>query len=264
MSRFLVMADWRNNAPHLTAKAIADLESSIPAYQRDARTKGIPQLGAGVIFPILEDELVIDPFPIPDHWPRGYGLDVGWNRTAALWRCYDPDAKPRVHYLYDEHYRGEADPTVHGAAIRKRGLWIPGRIDPASRGRNQTDGLKLLSIYRKAIYGEEDLSVGMRLLGIARNAVESGIYDQWMLMNQGLFKVFRHRCPNWLAERRLYRRDEKGQVIKSFDHAMDAGRYNVASGDGWLQAAPLPILKDPIDAFASGGRREGLSWMAGM
>jgi hypothetical protein len=39
---------------------------------------------------------------------------------------------------------------------------VPGRIDPAARGRKQDDGKKMLALYRKAIYGEEDLSVGMR------------------------------------------------------------------------------------------------------
>jgi hypothetical protein len=61
-----------------------------------------------------------------------------------------------------------------------------------------------------------------------------------MALQSGLLKVMRGRCPNWLAERRLYRRDEKGQVIKKFDHAMDAGRYNFASGDAWLVAEPAP------------------------
>jgi hypothetical protein len=142
VSRFLVTADWDNNAPHLTAQAKKDLWDSIPAYQKDARTKGIPQLGAGVIFPVPEDDLLVDAKPIPKHWLRGYGLDVGWNRTAAIWRAKDPDSG--VTYLYDEHYRAEADPKIHGAFIAQRGIWIPGRIDPAARGRKQDDGDKLI------------------------------------------------------------------------------------------------------------------------
>ncbi|HXU01256.1 MAG TPA: hypothetical protein VN903_09705, partial [Polyangia bacterium] len=70
MSRFIVTADWDNNAPHLTEDAKAELKASIPAYQLDARTRGIPQLGAGVIYPIPDDDIECDPFSIPDHWPR--------------------------------------------------------------------------------------------------------------------------------------------------------------------------------------------------
>jgi hypothetical protein len=71
--------------PHLSAEQKAELWGSIPPYQRDARSKGIPQLGSGAIYPVPESEIVVDPFEIPLHWPRGYGLDVGWNRTAAIW-----------------------------------------------------------------------------------------------------------------------------------------------------------------------------------
>jgi hypothetical protein len=35
--------------------------------------------------------MVVDPFELPLHWPRGYGLDVGWNQIAAVWRAHDRD-----------------------------------------------------------------------------------------------------------------------------------------------------------------------------
>lgn len=35
---------------------------------------------------------------------------------------------------------------------------------------------------------------------------------------------------NLAAEYRLYRRDDKGKIIKAFDHALDALRYGVMSG----------------------------------
>lgn len=258
LSRYIVTADWDSNAPHLTAEAKHELYASIPEYQKDARTKGIPQLGAGVIYPIPDEDILVDAFAIPDHWPRGYGLDVGWNRTAALWIAKNPDTG--VKYFYDEHYRGEADPTVHGRAIAKRGLWIPGRIDPAARGRSQEDGVQLLKLYRAAIYGEEDLTVGARMLGTAVNAVESGIYDTLMDLSSGMLKVMRHRCPNWLAERRLYRRNEKGVIVKRLDHALDAGRYAHASGELWLVQKPAPIVVDPLTRFVGTGT-EGFGWM---
>lgn len=265
MSRFLITADWDNNAPHLTAQAKKDLWESIPAYQKDARTKGIPQLGAGVIFPVPEEDLLVDAFVLPKHYLRGYGLDVGWNRTGAIWIAKDPDSG--VKYLYDEHYRAEADPKIHGAFIAQRGVWIPGRIDPAARGRKQDDGDKLIRLYRAAIYGDKDQEQknhGAQMLKPANNAVESGLYDILIAMQQGTFKVMRGRCPNWLAERRLYRRDERGHVIKKFDHAIDASRYGFASGDAWLVAEPAPPRQvDRAARFASGGSSQeaGLAWM---
>jgi len=260
MSRFIVTADWDNNAPHLTDSAKKELFDSIPKYQQDARTKGIPQLGAGVIYPIQEEDILCDPFPIPPHYKRGYGLDVGWRFTAVIWDAVDPDTG--IAYRYDEYYMSEKSPEVHGAAIARRGKWIPGKIDPAAHQRKQDDGQRLMMLYRKAIYGEEDLSIGIALLTPAVNAVETGIYDELMAMQQGMLKVFRHRCPNWMSQRRLYRRNERGEVIKQNDHALDAGRYRTASGNKWLVQQPIEVAPDPIDRFSSAGTSgEAHGWM---
>jgi hypothetical protein len=173
-----------------------------------------------------------------------------------------------AHHLYDEHYRSETAPEIHAAAIRQRGSWIPGRIDPAARGRAQADGEKLLTLYRRAIYGSEDVSVGIRLLQPANNAVESGLYAMLMALQQGMLKVFRNRCEKWLGERRMYRRDEKGRVVKQFDHALDASRYALCSGDNWLAAVPASdggrdAPTDPFGRFTGSGGAS-LSWMSNL
>jgi phage terminase large subunit-like protein len=214
--RFVIMATW-DDVPHLSEQVKKELWEAIPPYQRDARAKGIPQLGSGAIFPVPESDILCDPFELPDYWPRCYALDVGWNRTAALWLAQDPGS--RIAYAYSEHYRGQAEPSVHAEGIRARGDWIPGVIDPAARGRSQRDGEQLLQNYR---------DLGLKLTP-ADNAVESGLYDVWEMMSGGRFKVFRH-LQNWLSEYRLYRRDEKGRVVKVNDHLMDCTRYGVASG----------------------------------
>ncbi len=56
-------------------------------------------------------------------------------RTAAVWGAWDRDDD--VLYVYSEHYRGQAEPVIHAESIRSRGQWIPGVIDPASRGRGR-------------------------------------------------------------------------------------------------------------------------------
>ena len=54
---------------------------SYPAHEREARTLGIPTLGSGLIFPVLEDNIVIEPIPIPRHWPQIGGIDFGWGSS---------------------------------------------------------------------------------------------------------------------------------------------------------------------------------------
>lgn len=215
-TRAVIMATW-DDAPHLTAEMKRDMLATYPPFQRDARSKGIPQLGSGAIYPVPESEILVDPFDIPAHWPRVYGLDVGWNRTAALWLANDRDTQ--TVYAYAEYYRGQAEPSVHASAIRARGDWIPGVIDPAARGRSQVDGRQLISDYR---------DLGLTLYE-ADNAVEAGIFAVYERLSCSRLKVFR-TCSNYLAEYRLYRRDDKGRIVKASDHLLDAKRYGIVSG----------------------------------
>lgn len=223
--KFVVMATW-DDVPHLTAAVKAELYAAIPPFQRDARSKGVPQLGAGAIYPIPEDDITIADFALPAHWPRCYGMDVGWNRTAAVWGAIDREDS--TVYLYSEHYKGQAEPVVHTTSIQARGIWIPGVIDPASRGRAQKDGEQLLQAYK-------DLGLDV---GMADNGVEAGIHRVWERMSGGKLKVFKS-CQHWLGEYRMYRRDEKGHVVKNNDHLMDATRYLVASGLDRACVAPV-------------------------
>lgn len=225
VSRGVVMAGW-NDVPHIPKHEQRDLLKTIPPYQRDARTKGIPQLGAGAIYPIAETEITCDPFKIPAHWPRCYALDVGWKRTAALWGALDREIN--CWYLYAEYYRGHAEPSVHAAAIKARGEWIPGCIDPAARGRGQRDGEQLTENYR-------DLGLD---LSLADHAVEAGIFDVYNRLSTGGLKVFSLlKC--WLAEYRIYRRDEIGRIAHTADHLMDDTRYLVRTGQSICITEPI-------------------------
>jgi phage terminase large subunit-like protein len=222
--KFVVNATW-DDAPHLTESQKQELLSSIPAYQRDARSKGIPQLGSGAIYPLSEEEITIEPFDIPPTWPKVYALDVGWNRTAVLWGAWDQQSD--VVYLYSEYYRGQAEPVIHAEAIKARGEWIPGVIDPAARGRSQKDGTRLVDDY-----------IALKLhLSYAENAVEAGLLNVWQRLSTGRLKVFKG-LQNFLAEYRIYRRDEKGNIVKEHDHLMDDCRYLCMSGLAVAMTAP--------------------------
>lgn len=211
----LIMAGW-DDVPHLGEAEKKRMLAETPPHLRDARSKGIPSLGAGAIYPVPESEIKVPDFAIPAHWLRLYSMDVGWNRTAVLWGAKDPDTD--IIYLVSEHYRGQAEPSVHANAIQARGKTLRGVIDPASRGRSQDDGTQLLQSYR---------DLGLHLV-LANNGVESGIYEVWQRLSSGRLKVF-GSLSNFFQEYRIYRRDEKGRVIKDNDHLMDCARYLCAA-----------------------------------
>ncbi len=243
-SKHVTTATW-DCVPHLSTKVKEELWNSIPPFQRDARSKGVPQLGSGAIYPVPETDILVDDFPIPDHWSRFYGMDVGWNRTAVGWYALDRDND--IVYRIGEHYRGEAEPAIHAQAVKARGEWIPGVIDPAARGRNQKDGAQLLQVY---------IDLGLDL-EVAFNGVESGIYEVWQRMSSGRFKVFKS-CQNWTFEFRLYRRDEKGRIVKSNDHAMDEMRYAIMSGIERAKTKPQEKQTENYEYFPGG---QSTGWM---
>lgn len=224
-SKYLITAGW-DDVPHLDTNVKAELLAGTPPHLRDARSKGTPSLGSGAIYPVEQSSFIVEPFAIPRHFAKGYGLDVGWNRTAGGFGAWDRDSD--VIYIYSEHYQGQKEPSLHAAAIRARGEWLKGAIDPAANGRGQRDGEQLMADYQ---------DLGLDLMN-AVNAVEAGILAVWERLSTGRLKVF-SSCQNWLAEHRLYRRNEKGHIVKKFDHLMDATRYLVVMAPLIMQTQPV-------------------------
>lgn len=247
-SKYVVMATW-DDVPHLTPAQKSELLASIPPFQRNARSKGIPQLGAGAIFPVSEDDYKVPDFAIPAHWFKNFGMDVGWNWTSAAHIAHDRDND--VIYVYRTYKRGEAEPAVHAKAIKAPGEWIPGAIDPAANGRSQVDGRKVIDLYTDE---------GLELVN-ANNAVEAGLLELWQRMSTGRLKVFAS-CADFFAEARLYRRDEKGKVVKKNDHVMDATRYAVMSALD-IATNRVPARQESEEDYIPGLRRSnaGGSWM---
>lgn len=234
----LVMAGWED-VPHLTQKQKETMLAETPPHLIDARSKGIPSIGAGAVYPLAESEFLVDDFALSPEWPRAYSFDVGWNKTAALWGALDPATK--IVYLYAEYYRGQAEPPIHAYAVRSKGDWMEGVIDPASVGSGQADGKQLSVQYKK---------LGLKL-HFADNDVEAGVAAVWQGLSTGGIKVFKS-LQNWRAEYRMYRRDEKGKIVKERDHLMDDTRYLMLSG---MKHAKLPVsrvvsveLYAPLDA----------------
>jgi phage terminase large subunit-like protein len=242
--KFYVQAGW-NHAPHLDEQEKKILLATYPAYQLKARTLGEPTLGAGAIYPIAEEDISTPLMAIPDSWPRVYGLDVGHNRTAAIWGAKNPGSG--VIVLYDEYYQAQGEAPTHAAGIKGRGGWIPGVIDPASRGRSQTDGRQLLVMYRE---------LGLKVTE-GDNSVQTGLTEVWTLMVAGLLKVMPN-CLNWWNEFRKYHRDEKGNIVKEADHLMDATRYLVKSGRDRMIVKPMRPSASPSRTASPGNDR---GWM---
>jgi phage terminase large subunit-like protein len=220
----IVCAGW-DDVPHLDPEWKKQRLASYSIHERDARTRGIPTKGSGAIYPYPESDIIEEARPIPGWWPRVYGLDVGWNCTAAVWIAFDPTTS--IYHVYAEHYQGEKLPAVHASAIKARGQYIIGAIDPKSHNRSSADGNSIVDLY---------FNEGLRIVP-ADNSVEGGIAKVSQLFATGRLRIMAC-CPNTLAELRIYRRDENGKIVKKKDHAMDALRYAIMTGLDYLEVDP--------------------------
>lgn len=202
-----------NDVAHIDDAEKKRKAANYKAHERNARMYGDPAIAEGKVFDIAEEAYVIDPIVIPKHFAKIYGMDVG-ERTAAVWLAHDREND--IVYATAEHYIEGQLPAVHAAAIKARGLWIPGEVDTSSHAKSPTDGENLFDMYRK---------LGL-LIRNADKSVEAGIYKIYERMAEGRLKIFSN-CQGLLREIRLYRRDKNGKIVKVADDRCDCLRYGI-------------------------------------
>ena len=113
-----------DDAEHYTSEQREQIIASYPEHERDARTKGLPALGSGLVFPVPDEDIAIDPIQIPRHWARINGLDFGWDHPfAAVSLAHDRDAD--IIYVTNAYRESRSTPIMHAAAIKPWGAWIP-------------------------------------------------------------------------------------------------------------------------------------------
>ena len=217
------------DALHYTRAQADQILAGYPEHERDARGHGIPVLGSGAVFPILESEIVCDPFDIPHWWPRIAGIDFGWDHpTAAAWLAHDTDTD--TIYVYADYRVSRQVVALHVDALRARGPWIPWAWpQDGYQVKDAKEGEQLQALYRKSGLNmlaqhaqfETSATVGERTA--SKVSVEAGLQDMLSRMRTGRWKVFK-TCTSWLEEYRTYHRKD-GVVVKEYDDVISASRY---------------------------------------
>lgn len=203
---------------HYTDSQKAMIIASYPLHEREARIKGIPQLGSGRVFPHRQEDLQVASFPIPSHWPRIGGLDFGWDHpSAGVLLCWDRDSD--CLYVTAAHRAKEQTPLMFSGAVKPWGAW-PWAWPHDGFQHDKGSGLQLAAQYRNQ---------GLNLLPEhatfedGSNGVEAGIADMNDRMQTGRFKVFAH-LTDWWEEFLTYHRKD-GLIVKEHDDLMAATRY---------------------------------------
>ena len=238
----VIRATW-DDAPHMTEDEQEKRLSKFPPYERDMRSRGIPMVGSGLVFPIDEESIKVEPFSLPDFWPRICGIDFGWDHPfASAWLAWDRDTD--TVYVYDCYRESKALPPMHASTIKHKSGWcIPVTWPHDGLNTDKGSGIPLAIQYRKE---------GLNLLplkfsnppgpqqkeGQGGNGVEAGLFDMLTRMEESRFKVFSN-LTEWFEEFRQYHRKD-GKIVALREDLMSATRY----ADMSLRFASVrPIVK---------------------
>ena len=173
---------------HLHESIMEQILSSYSPHEREMRRYGRPSIGSGLVFPVMEEKLIVDPVELKDHWPRICGIDFGFDHPTAH---YIP-----ISWPHDGNRRDSMGNP--GLAEQYRSL-----------------GCNFLPFHF-----ENPPALGQKKGG---NSVEEGIMALLQRMEADQFKVFA-TLGDWWEEFRMYHRKE-GKIVPIRDDLMSATRY---------------------------------------
>lgn len=211
-----------DDAEHYTPEQRAQIIASYKPHERDARAKGIPILGEGLVFAeVIESDITVQPFEIPHYWPKIGGLDFGWDHpTAAARLAWDRDTD--TVYVITAYRASQKTPAEHALALKPWGDRLPWSWPHDGLQHDKGSGEQLAEQYRDA---------GLNMLPEratfpdGSNGLEAGVSDMLMRMKSGRLKVFAH-LADWFGEFRLYHRKD-GLIVKKKDDLLSATRYGI-------------------------------------
>jgi phage terminase large subunit-like protein len=233
------------DADHYTPEERAKIIASYPPHEREARTKGIPSMGSGLIFPVVEDEIICEPFPIPATFNQIIGIDFGYDHPfGAVRMAHDPDND--IVYVTADYRKRQATPVIHAAAIKPWGDWIPVAWPHDGLRKDKDPSGKEF----KVLYADQGLNMLPTKAewedgGYGR---EAGLMDMLDRMETGRWKVFK-TCAHWLEERRMYHRKD-GVVVEERDDVLCASRYALMMLRHAAKSKPKTIVNTRAAALA--------------
>lgn len=228
-------ASW-DDAPHLSAEDKERLSASYRSHERDARTKGIPMLGEGAIFPVSDDDIKQEPFKIPSHFARMKGCDFGMDHPAAgVEIAWDRDQD--IIYVIDCYRKANEKAPYHAAWFTKANRNVPVAWPHDGMNREKVGGRVLADAYRD--HGVNMLAKSARYPKVPGEPEKGGpqpvepIVDEVLeRMLSGRFKVFSN-LSEWFDEKRSYHRKDgiiqakRDDILKATFYAVMMKRYAV-------------------------------------
>lgn len=201
----------------------------MPAWKFNMFYRAIFTRPAGLIYDSFDFEHhVIEPFAIPDHWQRYFGLDFGGVNTACVKYARRPSDNKLI--LYEEYLQGGKTAKEHGIELLRH----EPKIETAYKLPEYQEIRKPLAC--GGSFSEDQWRLEFRQGGLAVappdiKDVEVGIDRVYGFHKRNEVLVF-NTCKFYLEQKGTYSRelDDFGNPLEGIEaketfHLMDAERY---------------------------------------
>lgn len=225
-SDYLQTVTW-DECPHMSEEKKEAFLSKYPPYQRDMRSKGVPLMGSGLIYPVDTDKLKCDPFTPPAHWFIINGIDFGWDHPQAhIQLVWDRDAD--MMYITNAWKKSEKQPYEAWHIVKPWAEDIPyGWPNDGLQHKVQSSGeaVKMKDLYEEAgawfLEDKAEFEDG-------GDGVWVGIMQLLNYMSTGRLKIFSNLTE--VIEEILHYHTKtlssgKIEIVKVKDDLLDALRY---------------------------------------
>lgn len=204
------------DALHVKPEEREKIISGYKKHERDARVKGIPMLGSGVIFTEAEENISEAPIRVvPSYWKKLWGIDFGIGHPfAAVLILWDVDND--IIHIHHTIRMADTLPIQHAAAMKVQGADVPVAWPQDGTAREKS-GSVIASLYKKE---------KLRMLGEHATwpdggySTEAAIEEMLMREATGRLKVASH-LQDYFEERRFYHRKD-GMIVKLKDDIISA------------------------------------------
>lgn len=239
----MLNATW-DDAPHITPERREELLAEMMPYEREMRSRGQPLVGDSMVFPLPDEDISCDPFPIPDSYHQINGIDFGGDHPfAAVNIAYDPSTG--IGYLNKAFKQRRLLISEESSVLKKQfdAKTIPTAWPHDGNKQDKASGKVIADLYREEDVNMLDLCFSNppdlgKQEGTGGQGVEAGLKKLYWDLSEGRLKVFSN-LEEWFKEKGAYHRKD-GNVVRLQDDLMSATRYahlSAVNNDGTFRFA---------------------------
>lgn len=235
---YMQQVTW-DDAPHMTEEIKRTLLAGMAPFQREMREKGLPILGAGIVFEQSDDDISVSDVFVKDHWLLTAGIDFGRvvDPSVVMINAYDPDND--ISYLIHEIYLDQnRSPKAIAEAIQDSPYPNVLCVLPHDGFTRQGEASETIAnqlikyginVFCTAFNNPGDTRLGINVLSrsssMHKAEREPGLQAIRFAFDEKKLKVSRF-CKHWFEEKRgfYYKEHENKQITTGQDHCMDASR----------------------------------------